>query len=111
MIDKKRLQIALSAWEARLAQAAQCPALACHGPGHQSKTHCEIAADEPHTVHATTYGRYNQFGMWKGYEAFDPLDDDDYLIAEYEAESLGRDVRRNLRRVDFIAQAYETAAP
>ena len=41
-----------------------CKAIICHGPGHQSKTRCQIKWR--HSVHAAFYGSARQFACWKG---------------------------------------------
>lgn len=46
-----------------------CLALIKHGPGHQSHTHCRLAAGHG-GVHETVYGRDRQFTTWTGDEVF-----------------------------------------
>ena len=46
----------------------RCEAVICHGPGHQSKTHCHVKGK--HTIHKTYYGYYNQLAQWKGMQVF-----------------------------------------
>jgi hypothetical protein len=41
-----------------------CCAILAHGPGHQSKTYCEIKGR--HTIHQCTYGCYDERAEWKG---------------------------------------------
>jgi hypothetical protein len=41
-----------------------CPAIVCHGPGHQSRTHCQAIG--PHTVHHATFGEFDDYLGWTG---------------------------------------------
>ena len=52
----------------------QCSAIICHGPGHQSKTHC--CKIGPHQYHETYYGSYDQFARWLGEKVFSGFFDD-----------------------------------
>lgn len=36
-------------WCGHVTCKSKCPALVLHGPGHQSKTHCQLS--DPHTHH------------------------------------------------------------
>ncbi len=45
----------------------KCTAILHHGPGHQSRTCCQLT--EPHTVHSAIYGRDEQEATWTGQEA------------------------------------------
>ena len=40
-----------------------CTAHIAHGPGHQSKTYCEVRG--PHEVHEATYGECEQRARWR----------------------------------------------
>jgi len=44
-----------------------CCAVLNHGPGHQSKTFCELKGK--HKIHECKYGSYEQCMRWKGKEA------------------------------------------
>ncbi len=46
----------------------KCDASIWHGPGHQSRTHCELK--EKHEIHEARYGGYNQMARWKGKEVY-----------------------------------------
>jgi len=46
----------------------KCPAIIYHGPGHQSKTHCQKRG--PHTIHEARYGEYDQLARWRGDEIY-----------------------------------------
>ena len=41
-----------------------CMAKLGHGPGHMSRTYCQVKG--PHKVHMCVYGRYDQVARWKG---------------------------------------------
>jgi hypothetical protein len=44
----------------------RCTAIIWHGPGHQSKTTCEVRG--PHEVHYAIYGEMRQEAEWRGDE-------------------------------------------
>ena len=44
-----------------------CESILYHGPGHQSKTHCEKTGK--HIIHFTRYGSNQTPCLWKGDEA------------------------------------------
>ena len=46
-----------------------CTAHVCHGPGHQSTTHCYLTK-KYHKIHETRYGSYELLIRWKGQEVF-----------------------------------------
>jgi len=46
----------------------RCEAVIWHGPGHQSKTHCQLTGE--HEIHETYYGSFDQFAQWRGKEVF-----------------------------------------
>jgi hypothetical protein len=58
-----------------------CTAILYHGPGHQSKAHCEKTGK--HTIHFVEYGNYQTPCYWKGNEAstgfFDEPENQDEL--------------------------------
>lgn len=41
-----------------------CCAILGHGPGHQSRTYCEMKGN--HIFHRCTYGSYDEVAIWKG---------------------------------------------
>jgi hypothetical protein len=41
----------------------RCNAEIYHGPGHQSRTKCQILGE--HTIHRAIYGSYDQEAIWK----------------------------------------------
>ena len=43
----------------------RCSAIICHGPGHQSKTHCHNTK-KGHKIHEAYYGSHRQYARWKG---------------------------------------------
>jgi hypothetical protein len=96
---------ALEAWDHR--RHPICPAVVHHGPGHQSKTHCNIDGDIPHTVHAATYGQWSTFGVWEGDETFDADDGDDKMLERYEAEFEKRANEVRQQRARFIWSAIK----
>ena len=51
-----------------------CNAILHHGPGHQSRTFCELKGN--HKIHKTEYGLYRQVMEWKGKEACTDFWDD-----------------------------------
>lgn len=51
-------------------QKVECSAVVHHGPGHQSKTHCQRKG--PHTEHYAMYGSYNDEIEWEGDSVFAP---------------------------------------
>jgi hypothetical protein len=52
----------------------RCNAVLHHGPGHQSKTRCELV--DEHEVHECHYGVYDQLAQWRGDEACTGFFDD-----------------------------------
>lgn len=46
----------------------KCTAVICHGPGHQSKTKCQVL--KPHIVHEAVYGSCEQHAQWEGERVF-----------------------------------------
>lgn len=46
----------------------ECNAQLWHGPGHQSKTYCQVKG--PHKIHRAVYGCYDQEMEWKGKKSF-----------------------------------------
>lgn len=52
----------------------QCEAMIWHGPGHQSKTHCQVKGE--HTIHEARYGSYDQYAKWEGDKVFSGYFDD-----------------------------------
>jgi hypothetical protein len=59
-----------------------CKAHICHGPGHQSTTHCSLTGE--HEVHETYFGSYQTFAQWEGDEVFSGFFDE---APEYPKES------------------------
>ena len=49
-------------------EQTKCRAVIWHGPGHQSKTRCQVQG--PHTVHRAIYGRFDDEAEWEGDETF-----------------------------------------
>jgi len=49
--------------EAKRKKEGCCLAILHHGPGHQSKTYCQIKGK--HTIHRTRYGSYEQVMEWR----------------------------------------------
>ncbi len=49
-------------------ERGECNAQLWHGPGHQSKTYCQVKG--PHKIHRAVYGCYDQEMEWKGKKAF-----------------------------------------
>lgn len=50
--------------------AKDCTATLWHGPGHQSRTRCEVRG--PHDIHRATYGpigHYDTIATWRGGDA------------------------------------------
>lgn len=45
-------------------KAGLCCAILGHGPGHQSKTYCNVKGR--HKIHECVYGCYDQVATWKG---------------------------------------------
>jgi hypothetical protein len=97
---------ALDAWGSR--PRAECPAVARHGPGHQSSTHC-AEGDDPHTIHATTYGRYSAWGVWEGLESFDPDDSDEALVDRYNEEGVASARLSYRRKIEFILEVLSAS--
>lgn len=59
---------------------SNCDAFIWHGPGHQSRTRCQVTG--PHAVHETVYGAGLQLARWTGREAMtgffdEPPEDED----------------------------------
>ena len=50
--------------EAKRKKEGLCCAILGHGPGHQSKTYCEVKGK--HKIHQCTYGCYDEVATWKG---------------------------------------------
>lgn len=48
---------------AKRKKEGQCNAIICHGPGHQSRTFCQVKGK--HKIHRAIYGSYNQEAKWK----------------------------------------------
>lgn len=44
--------------------SGECDAVIWHGPGHQSRTHCDVTGE--HTVHHAIYGEFRQEATWTG---------------------------------------------
>lgn len=47
----------------RILDGELCPALFYHGPGHQSRSRCELTGE--HDVHETHYGGYDTRARWR----------------------------------------------
>lgn len=47
---------------------SECKAIIHHGPGHQSRTHCE--AKGQHEIHRAVYGSMRQYAEWQQQEIF-----------------------------------------
>jgi len=45
-----------------------CSAAIWHGPGHQSKTTCQVTG--PHKIHEAVYGSMEQTARWRGKKVF-----------------------------------------
>jgi hypothetical protein len=48
--------------------APPCSAEICHGPGHQSRTKCQLTGK--HDIHYAVYGSYGQVARWRGQRTF-----------------------------------------
>ena len=64
----------ICATEERRKANGECNASLWHGPGHQSRTYCQVKG--PHKIHRAIYGCYNQEMEWKGKKAFTGYFDD-----------------------------------
>lgn len=51
------------------ARMSRCTAVLCHGPGHQSKTHCQ-KTDKYHKTHECYFGSHREYAQWKGQKAY-----------------------------------------
>ena len=60
--------------EQRRKKEGQCCAILFHGPGHQSKTYCQVKGKhikhKGRIVHRARYGCYDQIMEWHGTEGF-----------------------------------------
>jgi len=45
-----------------------CDAVICHGPGHQSTTHCQVEGE--HEIHEAYYGCYDEHAQWYSKQVF-----------------------------------------
>ena len=52
----------------------QCEAVIRHGPGHQSRTKCQVVGK--HKVHEAVYGSYEQYAQWVGDKCYSGYFDD-----------------------------------
>lgn len=64
----KTLGCARCSMDKRRKEQGLCLAILNHGPGHQSKTYCQV--NGKHRIHSCVYGRYDQEMQWKSMSAF-----------------------------------------
>ena len=50
--------------ETQRRKEGKCCAILGHGPGHQSKTYCQVIGK--HKTHECIYGNYDQVATWRG---------------------------------------------
>jgi len=58
-----------------------CKSTLYHGPGHQSRTTCELWGE--HDVHEARFGEFDQFASWRGNEAVSGVFDEAPTVDGY----------------------------
>lgn len=72
-------------WDRIASGGADCTAEIRHGPGHQSRTTCELKG--LHDVHRAIYGSYRQEATWRGLHAYTGIADEPPLEDDEEDQS------------------------
>ena len=62
-----------------------CKAVIWHGPGHQSKTHCQKHGQ--HKIHEAIYSSYEQLARWKEDEIYSGCFNEPPLFQEEDEEA------------------------
>lgn len=91
----------------------QCQAAIWHGPGHQSKTNCQVTGK--HTIHEAVYGSAEQTARWRGNKVFSGFFDEPpenklsnmkEFTGLFKCNVCGKKVKRTYNRVRVWANSY-----
>ena len=85
----------------------KCCSVLHHGPGHQSRTYCELVG--PHSIHQASYGCYDEFMQWRGREAYTGYFDDPKELPEKDQRKAEREAEEQACR-EFLDKKEGIAA-